>query len=149
MTKKNILIFVLVLLLGGLSFYLNRNRFGSEPLHISHRSMPPRGERAGGRSAAAPVFFLFNKGFKPKSIKVFVVSDAETNKYPHAIWNLVPDSKPVAISQFIYGDRVSGMRPAVEGVGPEPLVPGVPYRLVVEGGSEKAEHDFTPDARIQ
>jgi hypothetical protein len=36
------------------------------------------------------------------------------------------------------------MRPAVKGAVAEPLRPGVKYRLLIQAGSEKAEHDFVP-----
>ena len=39
---------------------------------------------------------------------------------------------------------IRGMRPAVKGATPDPLEPGVNYRLLIEAGSHKAEHDFTP-----
>jgi hypothetical protein len=38
------------------------------------------------------------------------------------------------------------MRPAVKGATPDPLEPGVKYRLFIEAGKLKAEHDFTPVA---
>jgi hypothetical protein len=39
------------------------------------------------------------------------------------------------------------MRPAVKGATPDPLAPGVNYRLIIEAGNLKAEHDFTPVPR--
>jgi hypothetical protein len=41
------------------------------------------------------------------------------------------------------------MRPEVKGLTPEPLEPGVNYRLLVEAGTRKMEHDFAPVARTQ
>jgi hypothetical protein len=38
------------------------------------------------------------------------------------------------------------MKPALDNVVPEPLEPGTTYRLYVEAGSLKAQHDFTTDA---
>ena len=93
MTNKNISILALVVLLGGLSLYLNRDWFAVEVIQVSHRSISPRAWMTRGPAAKAPanpIIFLFNKNLRLTAVKVVVVSDAETNKYPHAIWNLSP-----------------------------------------------------------
>jgi hypothetical protein len=152
MTKKNILIIALVLFLGGLSLYFNRDWFSSEVIQVSHRSISPRGWMTRGPGATAPanpVVFLIDKELKLTSVKVVVVSDAETNKYPHAIWNLVSDSNSIPTKEFIYGTPIRGMRLAVKGVGPDPLEPGLNYRLLIEAGSTKLGHDFVPVPRTQ
>jgi len=105
--------------------------------------MPARGARP-NKAAAGPVIFLFNKGFPIKSLNVFVAGDADTNKFPHPIWNLVSESNSVPVKEIPYGVPIQGMHTAVKGVGADPLQPGVTYRLHVEGTSEKADHDFTP-----
>src|SRR5258708_20225835 len=38
--------------------------------------------------------------------------------------------------------RIPGMRPAVKDATPDPLEPEEKYRLVIEAGPMKAEHDF-------
>ena len=48
-----------------------------------------------------------------------------------------------AITDFAYGAPIEGMRPAVQGATPDPLEPGMEYRLVIEAGKIKVEHDFT------
>ena len=35
----------------------------------------------------------------------------------------------------------------VKDATPDPLVPGVPYRLIIEAGKLKAAHDFVPNPR--
>jgi hypothetical protein len=152
MAKKNILIIALVLFLGGLSLYFNKDRFASDVIQISHRSISPRGWMARGPAAktpANPVVFLISKKLQLTSVKVVVGSDAETNKYPHAIWNLVSDSNSIPIKEFIYGTSIPGMRLAVKGVGPDPLQPGLNYRLLIEAGSDKLAHDFVPVPRTR
>lgn len=148
MTKKNIYLIVLVLLLGGLSLCLNRDRFKGEPIQISHRSMPPRGAPLprgySEAAAAAPVVFIFNKELRITAVKVVLASDTATNKHPDALWELVSPSRSAPVKEFIYGMNIPGMRPAVKGAVADPLQPGVKYRLVIKAGSHKAEHDFTP-----
>src|SRR4051812_38177248 len=98
MTKKNVLIVCSIILLAGLSLYLNKDRFASDVIQLSHRSITPRGAQLKGAAAKAPanpVVFLINKKLNLTSVKVVAVGDAETNKFPHAIWNLISDSNSV------------------------------------------------------
>ena len=95
-------------------------------------------------SATDPVFFAFDRKLKLTSLKVIPVSEIETNKYPHPIWELVSDSNSVPITDFAYGMSIQGMQPSVQGATPDPLEPGVKYRLLIEARTGKAEHDFTP-----
>ena len=98
---------------------------------------------------ANEVIFLSNKSLQLKSVKVVLVSDAETNKYPHAIWDLISDSNSIPVKEFIYGVPIGGMRLAVKGVGADPLEPGVNYRVFVVAGSDKLQHDFVPTPRTR
>jgi hypothetical protein len=149
MTKKNIFLVVAVLLLAGFSFYLNRGRFQSDPIRIGSRSLQPRaaGLRRGSKDPANSVVFLLNRPLKLTSIKVVSVSDIQTNKYPLPLWELVSDTRSIPVKDFIYGANIKGMQPSVKGAAADPLQPGVPYRLLVEAGDVKVEHDFTPTPR--
>ena len=152
MTNKNILIACFILLLGAFSLYLNRDRFAPEVIQLSHRSITPRGWFARPQAAKDPaneVIFLINKSLKLNSVKVVTVGDAETNNYPHAIWNLTSDSNSAPVKEFIYGAPIHGMRPENKGIGADPLQPGVNYRILVQAGSEKLQHDFIPTARAR
>ena len=66
---------------------------------------------------------------------------------PHPIWELVSDSNSVPIAEYSYGLPIRGMHPAVKGATPDPLEPGVKYRLLIEAGTLRAEHDFIPAPR--
>ena len=150
MTTKNISITALVVLLAGLSLYLNRDVFAPEVIQMSHRSIAPRPGMLRGPAAKAsanPVVFILNKNLQLTEVKVVVASDAETNKYPHAIWDLVSDSNSVPTKEFIYGAPIRGLKLAIKGAGADPLQPGVNYRIVVEAGSKKLQHDFIPVPR--
>jgi hypothetical protein len=146
MTKKTIFFIVLVVLLGGLSFYLNRDRFKSAPLEIGHRSVVPRDwlVRRFKNSHSNPVIFLLNRETRLTSVKVVLPSELATNQFALAIWNLTSESNSVPIKDFIYGVTIPGMKPVVKGAVPDFLEPGVTYRLIVEAGPLKAEHDFVP-----
>lgn len=151
------MLFALTVVLGGVSLYLNRDWFGSEDIQIHHRSRPAHTARAAavrrGRPqpppATDPVFFAFSRKLTLTALKVIPVREIETNKYPRAIWHLVSDSNSVPIAEWSYAAPIRGMRPAVKGATPDPLEPGVPYRLILQSGKTKAEHDFTPVPRTQ
>ena len=80
-------------------------------------------------------------------VKVIPLSEIQTNKYPHPIWHLVSDSNSVPTKDFSYGASIAGMHPAVREALPDPLEPGVNYRLIVEAGLFKGQHDFIPVPR--
>ena len=146
------MLIALALALGGISLYLNKDWFAGDVIQIRHRSRPDRGGvfRRAKRPAdktTDPIFFDIDRKIKLTSLKVVPVSDIQTNKYPHPIWHLVSDSNSVPIADFWYGMRINGMRPSVQGATPDPLQPGVKYRLLIEAKAGKAEHDFVPVPR--
>jgi hypothetical protein len=148
MTGKHWMLFALVVVLGGFSLYLNKDWFAREDIQIHHRSRPARPGFL-SRSALAispgtdPIFFAFDRKLKLTSLRIIPVSEIETNKYPHPIWHLVSDSNSVPITEWSYAWPIRGMHPAVKGATPDPLEPGVTYRLIIEAGKLKAQHDFT------
>ena len=142
------LIVILILGLAGLSFYLNRDAFAPATIQIAHRMSPwmrptnPAARRA--NNLGVPVTFTLNGLYSLITVKVVVAADIETNKFPHAIWKLVTDSNSVPVSSFNYGNSIRGMRPDIKGALPDPLEPGIAYRLIIETANNKrAQHDFT------
>ena len=152
MTRKLWLLIVLAAALGGLSLYLNKDWFASEDIQIHHRSRPARAgifrrTKSTVKQATDPVVFAFGRKLKLTSLKVIPVSEIETNKYPQPIWHLVSESNSVPVEEWAYAVPIRGMHPRVKGATPDPLVPGVKYRLILEAGKLKAEHDFIPVPR--
>lgn len=145
MTKKNLFLVALALVLAGLSVYLNRDRFRSESIQIGERWSEPRGwmTRRAQKPPSKILIFLLNRQLQLTSVKVIPVSDIQTNKFPHPIWELATPSNSVPVKDFVYGLPIRGMKPPVKGATADPLQPGVAYRLFVEAGSLKGEHDFT------
>ncbi len=134
-----------VLVLGGLSLYFNTDWFRKDNIQIYHRSRPLRLAGPRKRSQAltyAPVFFGFDRKLKFTDIKVVPVAAVTTNKYTLPIWHMISDSNSVPTKGFLYGENVPGMRPAVKGAIPDPLEPGTKYRLFVQAGPVKVQHDF-------
>ncbi len=143
MTRKQWTLVILAVLLGGFSLYLNKDWFAKDSIQIISLSRATRsGGRAQGDSATVPVIFGLSRSAKLTSVKVLSVSDLETNKHPRPLWHLVSDSNSVPVKEFLYGNHIHGMHPEIKGAQAEPLEPGVTYRLFLEAGSLKAEHDF-------
>jgi hypothetical protein len=149
MTKKPILLILVTAVIGGAWLYVNRDWFANDRIQIHTRVVPAGvGLRRleAPAAGAAPIMFEWDRKLKLTSVKVIPVAAMETNKYAHEIWHLVSDSNSVPTRGFIYGMRVPGMRPASKGLDPEPLVPGEKYRLFLQAGSLKVEHDFVAEA---
>ncbi len=130
MTRKIWLWLGFAVLLSGFSLYLNRDWFAKDNISLVN-----------------PIVFGFDRKLKLTSLKVIPLPDIQTNKYPHPIWHLVSESNSVPTKDFAYGARISGMHPAVQGAVPDPLEPGVTYRLMIEAGPVKCSHDFAPVPR--
>jgi hypothetical protein len=146
------MLIALAVVLGGASLYLNKDWFAGDIIHIHHRSRPARmglsrRTKQPADSATDPVVFGFDRNLKLTSLKVIPVSEIETNKYPHPIWDLVATSNSVPITEFAYGMHIRGMQPTVKGATADPLEPGVKYRLLIEAGTARAQHDFVPVPR--
>jgi len=148
MSKTKIIsVALLIIGLAGLSLYLNRDWFASDTIQISHRLSPwMRSRRPGARNPndlGVPVTFALNGFYRLKSLRVVEAASFETNKYAVPVWRIVSDSNSVSTSSFSYGSYIRGMRPEAKGIQPEPLQPGVNYRLfVVTDKDLKAQHDF-------
>jgi hypothetical protein len=98
----------------------------------------------GARTGAAANPMIFNLGdyYSLTEIKVVPLAALQTDKLTHPVWHLVSDEGSDDVDHFIYGQKINGMDPAVEGARPEPLQPGVTYRLFVAAGKTRGQHDF-------
>ena len=152
MTKKVWMLIALAVALGGFSLYLNKDWFAKDHIQIYDRSRPARAVfRRGGAadSAIDPIVFGFDRKLMLNSLKVIPLSALETNKYAQPVWHLVSDSNSLPIKAFTYGMKIPGMRPAVADVRLQPLEPDVKYRLLIEAGAFKGEHDFVTTPRSE
>jgi hypothetical protein len=94
--------------------------------------------------ATGAVAFYLDKPYPVTSISVVSSDEAKTNKYPHALWHVVPQTTPTLVSNFNYGSKIHGMKPDVSTALPEPLSPGEDYSLIVQSGTSlKGEKSFS------
>jgi hypothetical protein len=104
------------------------------------------GKRAApqGEVPVDPVSFMFDREYALTEVRVVAAADEETNKYPHALWHLVADKKPVSTKVMVYGRPPKGMKPKVPQAVPEALEPDVIYHIYISAGDAKGEQKFKP-----
>lgn len=87
---------------------------------------------------AAIVTFTLDDSYVLTGLRVLdVPADGSA---PKVLWQLAGKSVPT--KTLLYGRDPVGMKPAKAGVKAEPLVPGAPYRLLLEAGRRRGTHDF-------
>ena len=79
--SKTFLVLFLVLGLGGLCLYLNRDWFADRPIQISYRVSPwlktaPRGRKRTGSDLGTPVVFSLDSYHRLTSLKVVIAAEA-------------------------------------------------------------------------
>jgi hypothetical protein len=137
MNKKNITLIVVALVLAGVYAVFFTDWFQPRIIQISHTSRPAR-----TGAAANQITFGLGDDYSLTEIKVVPLDASQTNKFAQPVWHLVSDEGSDDVNQFHYGENINGMDPAVAGALPEPLQPGVTYRLIVTAGRAKGQHDF-------
>ena len=139
MNKKEFVLLGLVVVLGCLYSYFFTDWFAPKTIQIEHTARPSR--------EAGNVTFALNRTFKLTSIQVVPLAEYETNQYAHPLWHLVSERGSDPAKAFAYGFPIAKMAPSVPGASPAPLVPGIKYRLIIEAGSHRGEHDFSVPVR--
>lgn len=138
--KKQIVLSCVALILGATYVVFYSDLFKKPEIRIKCGNVRFRAETAlpGAR------VFIFDQPLRITSIKVVSVAEAATNKYPHALWHLVAKNS-VPVESFVYGENVKGMKPDLAEEQPEPLMPEVKYRLIVETDKKvRGQVDFDP-----
>jgi hypothetical protein len=149
MSKKNLIaLSVALLVVASFYAYLYKDSFRKDSIQISHairpnsRSLSPQAAKADAGPLNV-ITFRLGHDYRVTSLKVISVAELETNKYPHPLWEMLADSNSPPLQVFSYGARIPGMHPAVKDAEPTELAVNTPYRLIVEAGSLKGQHDFT------
>ena len=149
MNRKEYLLVGLAVVLGGMYALYFTDWFGHKIIRIEHAVRTVQGDWATAGRRANPavktvnnVTFSLHKDYRLTLVKVMVAADARTNKYAHLLWHLVSKSGSQPVNSLAYAEPVNGMTPVSPNGEVEPLQPGTEYRLMVEGGRWKGEHDF-------
>jgi hypothetical protein len=137
MSKKNYVLIAIALVLAGVYAVFFTDWFRTKTILISHTSRSMRAGAATGR-----IIFGLGDYYSLTEIKVVPLAALQTNKLAQPVWHLVSNEGSDDVNHFIYGQKINGMEPAIEGARPEPLQPGVIYRLFVTAGKIRGQHDF-------
>ena len=141
MTKKNLWLFAALAVVAATYVCFFTSWFKPKTIGIFDTSRQLR--RFRHRGELPYVLFGFENGsFRITEIKVVPLADFQKNPNAPSVWHLVSDSNSVPVQQFVYGQRIRGMRPAFTGDAPQDLETNVTYRLFVAAGNEKGFHDF-------
>ncbi len=150
MTKKQLLLLLLAVVLLGILVYLSKDWFAPATIQIGSTIRPNRvperqQQRLGPALKDRPytVSFFFNRKYPLKSVRVLKSQELETNRFAHPLWHLVSDSNSVPVKSITYGVPIRGMRPEVKGAQADMLEAGVPYRLLIETPEQQATYNFT------
>ena len=136
MSKKNIFLIAFVVALAGVYAVYFTHWFRPRMIQISHTSRP-----AAERNSIRLAFNLGNY-YELTDIEVVPLDALKDNPHAPPIWHLVSPDGSDSTEVFSYGEHINGMDPAIAGAEPEPLLPGVRYRLFVAAGGLKGQHDF-------
>jgi len=148
MTKKQWLLVGVLLVLAAVYAACFTTWFKPKAIFIHHTSrsnrpnLRPRGGVAAANVETEPVTFGFDDPVKFTEIKVVPLNEWLANHHALPLWHLVSDSNSVPLTAFVYGQGIRGMKPLVPGARPRPLELNTTYRLFVQAGSFKGEHDF-------
>jgi hypothetical protein len=159
MDKKNIFLVGIVVVLAAVYVVYFTDWFRPKVIQISHIyrtarvTRAARGARA-ARNVPAPqdaavtqrLIFGLGQNYLLKEVKVVPLAALLTNKFALPVWHLVTSSNSVPLHLFLYGQGIRGMRPAAAGSRPEPIQPGVTYRLFVTATKGRGQQDFQIDA---
>ena len=141
MTKKNWLLISVAVALAAIygAFFTDWFKPATVEIFHTNRTMHARFQRNGG---VPSLIFGLNRQLKLTDVKLVSLDAFHTNKNSLPLWHLVSDSNSVPVKSFFYGQFIRGLKPAVPGSRPQPLETNVNYRLIVEAGKIKGEHDF-------
>ena len=140
MNKKNYALIAIVLVLVGVYVICFTGWFKPKTIQISKVSRPVRTSPTGATSDQ--VFFALDNDYSLTEVKVVSIAALQSNKLAQPIWHLASDAGSDDVGQFPYGQQINGMDSVVAGTEPEPLKPGVTYRLFVAAGRAKGQLDF-------
>lgn len=138
MQKREIMWIAVLLGIIGAYYHFFGGRFAGKPMAI-HASLRPNQR---GDAAVYPVYFTLNDDFKLTSLKVVPLENGQINPATMPVWNLVSDSNSAPTRAFFYGQHIKGMKAALANVQPDPLTPGVVYRILLSAGKLTAALDF-------
>jgi len=142
MTKKNLWLLAALAVLATVYVCFFTTWF--KPKHILIFDTSRQLRRFRNRQDLPYILFGFSSGkLQLTDVKVVPLAHFQANPNTPALWHLVSDSNSIPVQEFIYGQRIRGMRLAKAGEQPQMLDTNVPYLLLVTSGHLTGTHEFT------
>lgn len=142
MTKKNLWLLMALAALTVMYVCCFTTWFKPKPMVIYDTARQLR--RFRNRADLPYILFGFTSGrYALTEVKVMSLANFQANPNMPPLWHLISDSNSVPMQEFVYGQRIRGMRPAMAGEQPQMLETNVTYVLLVTAGREKGTHNFS------
>lgn len=116
--------------------------FKPRTIHVFHTIRDVHFRRRAADEGPRLIFGVEPAEIKLTEIKVVPLADFQKNPETVPLWHLVTDSNSAPVKDFIYGQRIRGMRPAIAGAEAGPLQTNIFYRIFVKSGRARGQHDF-------
>jgi hypothetical protein len=142
MTKKNWLLVVFLIALGAVYVIWFTDWFKPRTIHVFHTIRDVHFRRRAADEGSRLIFGVEPAEIKLTEIKVVPLADFQKNPETLPLWHLVTDSNSAPVKDFIYGQRIRGMRPSIAGAEAGPLQTNIVYRIFVKSGRARGQHDF-------
>ena len=146
MTRKETALVIFIVILAGVYLCCFTDWLREKHISIEHTVRPnvTVQSRRGNpdNPSAYTITFSLGREYKLTSVKVVPAAEFRTSKDVTPLWHLVGNAKSVSTRFIVYGMPIEGMKPFGTGINAEPLVYNVEYRLLVEAGGTRGEHDF-------
>jgi hypothetical protein len=141
MDKKSQILIGFAVVLAAVYIVFFTNWFKPQTVNIFHTTRYVSYRRS--TSGTMPeLMFGLNQKLSLTEITLVSLAASQTNSVNVPLWHLVSSSNSTAVKSFFYGQYIRGLKPAVPGSRPQPLTTNVPYRLIIEAGKVKGQHDF-------
>jgi hypothetical protein len=149
MNTKETALVVFTVILAGVYLCCFTDWLKNKPITVEHAvrlnvMAPNRRALPVNAPNPAPYVITFSLGreYKLTSVRVVPAAEFQTNRDVHPLWHLAGDARSDPVRFIVYGLPIPGMKPLISGTGAEPLSPGIEYKLIVEAGATRGEHNF-------
>jgi hypothetical protein len=144
MSARSALLIVLLVAVVAIYGLFFAKWFNREPMQVMVSRRP--GQASPSQPFLPPVdqvIFGFDAPYELKSVKVIRADELATNSAAYALWHLIGAPRSSPIRAIAYGQAIEGMKPYVDGAGPDPLEPNVQYVLQVQAKSAEVQTNFS------
>jgi hypothetical protein len=143
MSRKNIFLLLFAAALAVVYAVWFSDWFAPRAFTVFHTFRAARMRPGLARRVPEPsLTFVASRWLKITEIRVVPLAVWTTNKSALPLWHLVSESNSIPLKNFVYGQPIPGLHPALKGTRAEFPQTNVTYRLIVTAGKDTAEHDF-------